>query len=92
MKPAGLREYRAAEADGRLDHAYAPQSSATVPPDLQAALDRHPKAREFFNTLAGSDRYAFLYRLHNVHKPEARAKRIADYIQRLSAGRTLQDN
>lgn len=89
MQPAGLREYQAAEADGRLDEAYPAQSKATVPEDFQAALDGHPEAREFFQTLTGSDRYAFLYRLHHVKDPRRRAKRIANYIDVLSQRRTL---
>ena len=89
MKPAGLREYQAAEADGRLEEAYPSQSKATVPEDFQAALDRHPGAREFFQTLTGSDRYAFLYRLHHVKDPRRRAKRIASYMDLLSQRRTL---
>jgi uncharacterized protein YdeI (YjbR/CyaY-like superfamily) len=60
-----------------------------VPDDLRAALDANPKAGEFFATLTGSTRYAFLYRLHHVSDPARRAKRIADYIERLNAGRTL---
>jgi uncharacterized protein YdeI (YjbR/CyaY-like superfamily) len=89
MKPAGLREYQAADADGRLADAYEPQSRATVPPDFQKALDQHPAAAEFFQTLTGSDRYAFLYRLHHVKDPARRAKRIAHYIERLAQRRTL---
>lgn len=89
MKPAGLREYRAAEADGRLDEAYQPQSRATVPSDFQAALDSAPAAAEFFATLTGGTRYAFLYRLHHVKDPVRRAARIADYIERLGQRRTL---
>jgi uncharacterized protein YdeI (YjbR/CyaY-like superfamily) len=89
MKAAGLREYQAAETDRRLADAYEPQSRATVPPDFQAALDAAPAAAEFFGTLTGSSRYAFLYRLHHVKDPSRRAKRIADYIERLSQGRTL---
>ena len=89
MKPAGLAEFRAAEADGRLDHAYAPQSKATVPEDLQAALDEHPKAREFFETLTGVERYKFLYRLHHTKDPRRRADRIANYIDLLSQRKTL---
>lgn len=89
MKPAGLREYQAAEADGRLEDAYPAQSEASVPEDFQAALDRHPEAREFFETLTGSHRYAFLYRLHHVKDPRRRAQRIANYIEVLSERRTL---
>lgn len=89
MKPAGLREYRAAEADGRLEDAYPAQSEATVPEDFQAALDQNPEALQFFETLRGSDRYAFLYRLHHVKDPRRRSERIANYIEALSERRTL---
>lgn len=89
MKPAGLREYQAAAADGRLEDAYEPQSRAAVPPDFKAALNEHPAAAKFFSTLTGSDRYAFLYRLHHVKDPGRRAARIADYIERLGRRRTL---
>ena len=89
MKPAGLREFEAACADGRLDDAYEPQSRATIPPDFQAALDANPAAAEFFATLRGNNRYAFLYRLHHVKKPEARAKRISIYIEMLLDRKTF---
>ena len=86
MKPAGLAQFEAARRDGRLDEAYEPQSRATVPEDFQRALDQNPAAAEFFATLRGANRYAFLYRLHHVKKPEARAKRIATYIEMLARG------
>jgi len=89
MRPAGLAQIDAARADGRWDAAYPAQSAASVPDDLQQALDQNPEARAFFETLTGSTRYAFLYRLHHVVKPASRAKRIADYIELLSAGKTL---
>ena len=89
MHPAGLAQVEAAKADGRWEAAYPAQSQARVPEDFQRALDASPAAKEFFETLTGSTRYAFLYRLHDVRKPEARAKRIATYIELLSEGRTL---
>jgi uncharacterized protein YdeI (YjbR/CyaY-like superfamily) len=89
MQPAGQAQVDAAQADGRWDEAYAPQSQAATPPDLQRALDANPAAREFFATLTGSRRYAFLYRLHHVRDPARRAQRIANYIELLSEGRTL---
>jgi uncharacterized protein YdeI (YjbR/CyaY-like superfamily) len=89
MRPAGLAHVQAAQADGRWEQAYEAQSQATVPADFQAALDAHPRAAAFFATLTGSTRYAFLYRLHHVKRPENRATRIADYIERLNAGQTL---
>jgi uncharacterized protein YdeI (YjbR/CyaY-like superfamily) len=89
MRPRGLAEVDAAKADGRWEAAYAPASTITVPDDLRAALDANPQADTFFKTLTGSDRYAFLYRLHHVTDPAKRTARIGDYIERLSAGRTL---
>jgi uncharacterized protein YdeI (YjbR/CyaY-like superfamily) len=89
MRPAGAAEVQAAQADGRWDAAYAPASTITVPDDLQAALEGDPAARAFFETLTGSNRYAFLYRLHHVSDPDRRRARIADYLMRLAQGRTL---
>ena len=89
MKPAGLKEVKAAKADGRWEEAYASASKITVPDDLQAELDRHPDAKAFFETLKGANRYAILYRLHDAKRPETRAKRLAKYIEMLKAGETL---
>jgi uncharacterized protein YdeI (YjbR/CyaY-like superfamily) len=89
MRPAGMQAIEAAKADGRWDAAYPAQSAAKVPPDLAEALERSPAAKAFFETLTGSRRYAFLYRLHNVQRADLRARRIASYVELLSAGRTL---
>jgi uncharacterized protein YdeI (YjbR/CyaY-like superfamily) len=91
MTAAGLAEVRAAQQDGRWERAYEPQSRATVPPDFQRELERHPAAKEFFETLRGARRYAFLYRLHETTRPETRAKRIASYLELLNEGKTLLD-
>jgi uncharacterized protein YdeI (YjbR/CyaY-like superfamily) len=90
MRPAGDAQVQAAKADGRWAAAYEPQSRATIPDDLQRALDAEPRAREFFATLKGQERYAFLYRLHNVKTQTARDRRIASYIELLREGRTLR--
>ncbi len=89
MRDPGLAAVAAAQADGRWEAAYEPQSRASVPADLQRALDQNPLAGEFFATLTGARRYAFLYRLHQVTAPDRRARRIADYIALLGEQRTL---
>lgn len=91
VRPLGLAAIEAARADGRWEAAYPPQSRATVPDDFQRALDRNQGAKAFFDTLTGQNRYAFLYRLHNVKTPEKRAQRIAAYIDMLSARRTFYE-
>ncbi|HEX4738108.1 MAG TPA: YdeI/OmpD-associated family protein [Allosphingosinicella sp.] len=89
MRPQGVAEVEAAKADGRWDAAYAPQGSAEVPPDLQAALDANPKAAAFFATLKGANRYAILYRIGDAKKPETRAARIEKFVAMLERGETL---
>ena len=89
MKPAGLAQVQAAKEDGRWDAAYPPASAATVPEDLQRALDENPKAKAFFKTLRGANRYAVIYRVHDAKRPETRARRIAQYVAMLAEHRTL---
>lgn len=91
MRPAGLAEVEAAKADGRWDAAYAPASTAQVPPDLQAAFDASPEAAAFFATLTGANRYAVLYRVSTAKKAETRAKRIAEFVAMLQRGETFHD-
>jgi uncharacterized protein YdeI (YjbR/CyaY-like superfamily) len=89
MRPPGLEEVHRAQADGRWQAAYEPQSGITVPPDFQAALDAHPAAAEFFATLSGANRYAFLYRIADAKRAETRARRIAQYVEMLAQRRTF---
>ncbi|MGZ4166094.1 MAG: YdeI/OmpD-associated family protein [Solirubrobacteraceae bacterium] len=89
MRPAGHAQIEAARADGRWDAAYEPQSRASIPADFQAALDAEPKAKAFFATLRGQQRYAFLFRLHHVKTRKGRDRRIASYIELLREERTL---
>lgn len=83
MRPAGLEQVELARGDGRWDAAYAPQSTATVPDDLAAALERRPAAASFFATLNKVNRYAILYRIADAKRPETRAKRIARFVEML---------
>ena len=89
MQPAGLAEIERARADGRWDAAYDAQSVATVPPDLQAALDANRKAKAFFATLDSRNRYAVLFRTQGAKKPETRARRIAQFVEMLAKGEKI---
>jgi len=84
MKPAGLAEIERAKQDGRWAAAYEGQKKATVPADLQAALDRNAKARTFFATLNSKNRYAVLFRIHTAKKAETRARRIEQFVSMLA--------
>jgi uncharacterized protein YdeI (YjbR/CyaY-like superfamily) len=89
LRPRGHVEVAAAKSDGRWQAAYAGQRTAEVPPDLQAALDASPSASAFFTTLSRANRYAVLYRIGSVKRPETRARKIAQYVEMLEAGRTI---
>src|ERR1700691_5373191 len=70
MHQSGEDEVRQAKADGRWEAAYAGQASIEVPEDLLAALSANPRANAMFEMLTRGNRYAILYRLANVKKPE----------------------
>lgn len=89
MRPAGLATIESAKANGRWDSAYQPSSATEVPPDLKAALDKSPKAKAFFETLRGANRYGIIYRVSTAKKPETRAKRLAEFMAMLERGETL---
>ena len=89
VQPSGQAEIDKAKQDGRWDDAYAPQSSAQVPPDLEAALDANTAAAGFFASLTGANRYAILYRIGAVKKAATRARKIADFIAMLERQETL---
>ena len=91
MRPAGLREVERAKADGRWDAAYDGPRTATVPDDLQAALDADDGARAFFATLNAANRYAILHRIQDAKRPETRARRIAKYVAMCREGRKIYE-
>jgi uncharacterized protein YdeI (YjbR/CyaY-like superfamily) len=89
MRPAGIREIELARSDGRWDAAYPGQRASAVPADLQRALTANDAAREFFGKLSSQNRYAILYRIGSVKRPETRAAKIAKYVAMLAEGKTI---
>jgi uncharacterized protein YdeI (YjbR/CyaY-like superfamily) len=89
MRPAGLKEVDAARQGGRWDQAYASPKEMEVPDDLLQRLDENPRAKAFFATLSGQNRYAILYRIHDAKKEETRTRRIEKYVAMLNEQQTL---
>jgi len=83
MKAAGLAAVETAKKHGRWDAAYDSPNSAKVPKDFQAALDASPRAREFFERLDGANRYAVLFRIQTVKRPETRTRKIRQFVEML---------
>ena len=80
MEEPGLVHVRAAKADGRWENAYLPPSEAEVPADFVAALENRPKAKQFFQTLNKSSKYAITYGLTTAKKPETRQRRFDKFV------------
>ena len=80
MEAPGLVEVERAKSDGRWDRAYDGARSSSVPADLIAAFAGNARARAFFETLKGANRYAILYRVQTAKKPETRAERIKRFV------------
>ena len=59
-----------------------------MPPDLAAALSAEPEAQAMFEILTSQNRYAVLWRIGNAKRPEARARRIAQFVAMLARGET----
>ena len=89
VRPAGLAEVEAAQADGRWEAAYEGQRTARVPDDLQAELDANPAAREFFEALDSANRYAIIYRLNDAKKPQTRERRLRKFVAMLERGEKI---
>jgi len=89
MKLAGLAEIERAKKNGCWDSAYASSSSATMTPELEAALTKSPRARAFFETLSRTNRYAILWRVQTAKKAETKTKRIQAFISMLEKGETV---
>jgi uncharacterized protein YdeI (YjbR/CyaY-like superfamily) len=89
MKAAGSEAIAVAKQNGRWDAAYDSPKAATVPEDLQAALNASPTAKVFFDGLDRANRYAILFRVQTVKKAETRARKIRQFVEMLEKGRKI---
>lgn len=83
MTAAGLAQVEAAQKDGRWENAYAGSADMEMPEDFMMALNKLPKAKNFFATLNRQNLFSIYYRLHSAKKPETRAKRMAQILSML---------
>lgn len=77
MQPAGLAKIEAARADGSWNKLNEVEA-LVIPPDLVAALDRLPPARQYFEAFPKSVRRGILEWILNAKRSETRAKRIEE--------------
>lgn len=88
MRDAGRAQVRAAQADGRWDNAYGGSATVDVPDDLAAAIAAEPAAQAWFDVLTSTNRFALIYRVTQVKRPETRTRKIAEAVAALSRGET----
>jgi uncharacterized protein YdeI (YjbR/CyaY-like superfamily) len=91
MRPAGFAEIERAKRDGRWDQAYDPPSTATIPEDFAAALQKSAKAAKFFAILDKRNTYSIVHRLQTAKTAQTRAKRIQAIIEMLERGEKFHD-
>ena len=83
MRPPGISEVEAAQADGRWDAAYVSQKEFTVPDDLRAALDETPSAAAAFDALSRTEQYAVVLDLVTARDPDTRQARLERAVAKL---------
>ncbi|HJP84855.1 MAG TPA: YdeI/OmpD-associated family protein [Gemmatimonadaceae bacterium] len=89
MRPSGHAEIERARNDGRWEAAYPSPANAEMSPEFARELDRHPKAKAFFQTVSRVNRYAVLWRLATAKTPEKRDRLTRKFIDMLEKGETL---
>lgn len=83
MRPGGHAEIAAARADGRWARAYQPQRTATVPPQLDAALVADQPAKAAFQELSRSAQYALFLPILKARTDRTRATALRNALSRL---------
>ena len=86
MRPEGLAVYEAALARGAIAEAYAIKDDVDMPPEFEAALDAHQKARATFDALSPSQQRMWTRYVVSVKQSATREKRAAEAITLMLAG------
>ena len=90
MAPPGLARVEAAKRNGSwesLDDVDRIGRGADVPDDLLEALSAEPRAREAFEKRPPSEKKLWGYWVLSAKRPETRARRVAETVKRVLAGR-----
>jgi uncharacterized protein YdeI (YjbR/CyaY-like superfamily) len=80
MQQPGLAAIERAKQNGQWERAYDSQRTAAPAKDFEEILNRRPRAKAFYESLDSHNRYAILFRIHNVKKAETRQRHIEKFI------------
>lgn len=90
MAGPGLAKVEAAKRNGSWDKLNEVERiglGGDLPPDLVEALGREPKAQAAFDRRPPSEKKMWGYWVLSAKKPETRARRVAETVKRVLAGR-----
>jgi len=89
MTDYGMAKVEFAKKKGTWDKSQEPRPQFVMHKDFQSALDRHPRAQGFFNSLNKADRQQYIYWVVCAKREETREKRINESIELLLNGQKL---
>lgn len=89
MTEIGMAKVEIAKQNGEWDKPSQPRPQFVMHEKFQAALEQHPKAKEFFNSLNKADRQQYIYWVASAKREETREKRIKESLELLQKGQKL---
>ncbi len=89
MQPRGLREVRAAKADGRWAAAHEGPRAAKPDPELLAALEKDSAAKAGFEKLTERNQRMMHAYVQDAKRPETRRRRIEKLVASLAEDKNL---
>ncbi len=89
MTEHGHAKINSAKKSGLWDKDDRPQINLDMPPELEKALKKNKKAREFFEQLAPSYKKQFIGWIKVTKREETKEKRLKETIEMLSKGEKL---
>lgn len=83
MKPAGLKAIEDGKASGNYHKPYTLKGETEIPEDFLKAMQRRPKAWEFFQSMANSNKFAYIHQIDAIKSKDGRAERIKKVVKLL---------
>lgn len=89
MQPSGQAEIDRAKEDGRWEAAYASPTNTAAPDDFVKAISKNTKAKEFWEVLNKTNKFAMIWQINNAKREETRIRRIKKFVGMLERGEKL---
>ncbi len=80
MKPAGLKAIEAGKTSGNYQKPYTLKGETEIPEDFLKAMQKRHKAFDFFQSMANSNKFAYIHQINTLKTKTARAERIKKIV------------